>query len=143
MSEDKNVQAPVAGTNPPSPEVPRKNRILTAEQILGMDDLNVEEVEIPEWSVDGQPGILRLKTMSAREAMNFQKQMNVSPKAREDAMINLIVMSIVDERGERLFTAKDVERLRDKSMRVFVRLQKAAMSLNGFDDNAAATAKGN
>jgi hypothetical protein len=142
MSDEKNTPSPVPGATP-APVAPRSGRILTAEQILGMDDLNVEEVEVPEWPVDGQPGIIRLKTMSAREAMNSQKQMNVSPKAREDAMINLIVMSAVDEKGDRIFTAKQVEMLRDKSMRVFVRLQKAAMSLNGFDDNAAASAKGN
>jgi hypothetical protein len=110
------------------------SRILTAEQILGMDDLNTLDVEIPEWQVDGEPGVVRLKALSAREAMTFQKQLSLNNKAREDAMISIVVLSAVDETGERIFNQKQIELLRDKSIRVFGRLQKAAMELNGFTD---------
>jgi len=107
-------------------------RYLTAEQILGMDDLNTMDVEVPEWPIDGEPGTIRLKTLSAREAMTFQKSMQSSPRAREDAMVNIVVLSAVDEDNNRLFNPKQVEALRDKSVKVFTRLQTAAMELNGF-----------
>ena len=107
-------------------------RYLTAEQILEMDDLNTMDVEVPEWPIDGEPGIVRLKTLSAREALTFQKQMQTNNKAREDAMVSIVVLSAVDENGERLFNQKQVELLRDKSVKVFTRLQTAAMELNGF-----------
>lgn len=110
------------------------SRILTAEQILGMDDLNTVDVEIPEWSVDGQPGVVRLKALSAREALTFQRQMQSNAKAREDAMITIVVLSAVDENGNRIFNEKQVELLRDKSVRVFTRIQKHAMELNGFGE---------
>ena len=111
------------------------SRILTAEQILAMDDLNTMDVEIPEWkTADGEPGVVRLKALTAREALTFQKQLNQNAKAREDAMISIVVLSAVDENGDRIFNAKQMELLRDKSIRVFGRLQKAAMELNGFDD---------
>jgi len=119
-----------------------KKRYLTAEQILEMDDLNTMDVEVPEWSIDGEPGIVRLKTLSAREALTFQKQMQVNSKAREDAMVSIVVLSAVDENGERLFHQKQVELLRDKSVKVFTRLQTAAMELNGFSNpNKDADAK--
>ena len=111
-----------------------KKRYLTAEQILEMDDLNTMDVEVPEWPIDGEPGIVRLKTLSAREALTFQKQMQVNSKAREDAMVSIVVLSAVDENGERLFNQKQVELLRDKSVKVFTRLQTAAMELNGFSN---------
>ena len=107
-------------------------RYLTAEQILEMDDLNTMDVEVPEWPVDGEPGVIRLKTLTAREALTFQKQMQTSAKAREDAMVAIVVLSGVDGGGNRLFNAKQVELLRDKSVKVFTRLQTAAMELNGF-----------
>ena len=109
-------------------------RYLTAEQILEMDDLNTLDVEVPEWPIDGEPGIVRLKTLSAREALTFQKQMQTNNKAREDAMVSIVVLSAVDENGERLFNQKQVELLRDKSVKVFTRLQTAAMELNGFSN---------
>jgi len=119
-----------------------KKRYLTAEQILEMDDLNTLDVEVPEWPIDGEPGIVRLKTLSAREALTFQKQMSVNSKAREDAMVSIVVLSAVDENGERLFNQKQVELLRDKSVKVFTRLQTAAMELNGFSNpNKDADAK--
>jgi hypothetical protein len=111
-----------------------KKRYLTAEQILEMDDLNTMDVEVPEWPIDGEPGLVRLKTLSAREALTFQKQMQVNAKAREDAMVSIVVLSAVDENGERLFNQKQVELLRDKSVKVFTRLQTAAMELNGFSN---------
>lgn len=116
-------------------ETPKKSRLLTAEQILGMDDLNTVDVEIPEWSINGEPGVVRLKALTAREAMTFQKQMQSNNKAREDAMISVVVLSAVDENGERLFNQKQMELLREKSVRVFTRLQRAAMELNGFLDD--------
>lgn len=143
MSELKVLDNPAEPVNDVVSAAARSSRILSAEQILGMDDLNTIDVEIPEWPVNGEPGLVRLKTMSAREALNFQKQMSASPKNRDDAMINVVVMSAVDEAGTRIFTAKQVEQLRDKSIKVFTRLQKAAMELNGFSEPGTQAAKGN
>lgn len=112
----------------------KNSRILTAEQILGMDDLNTVEVEIPEWKTpDGEPGVVRLRALTAREALTFQKQMQSNSKAREDAMINIVILSAVNEDGEPLFNKSQTELLREKSVRVFTRLQKEAMKLNGFN----------
>lgn len=111
------------------------SRILTAEQILAMDDLNTVDVEIEEWKTpDGEPGVVRLKALTAREALQFQRQLNTNAKAREDAMINIVVMSAVDENGDRIFNKMQMELLRDKAIRVFGILQKAAMKLNGFEN---------
>lgn len=121
----------------------RQSRLLTADQILGMDDLNTMDLEIPEWPVNGEPGIIRLKTLSAREALNFQKTMNLSPANRDNAMISIVVLSAVDDAGNRIFTNAQVERLREKSVKVFTRIQKAAMELNGFGEPDNKAAKGN
>jgi len=114
----------------------RANRYLTVEQILDMDDLNTVEVEIPEWPVNGEPGIVILKALTAREALTFQRSMQSNVKAREDAMISIVVLSAVDPEGNRIFNQKQIEQLRDKNVKVFTRLQKAAMDLNGFGQNS-------
>jgi hypothetical protein len=98
-------------------------KILTAEDILNADDVEYKKVLVPEWG-----GAIRLKIMSAADAIRFNRMPN-----RDEAIVQILAFCACDEDGKLLFTsAKQVEKLREKNIKVFSRLQDACLELNGF-----------
>lgn len=114
--------------------------LLTAEEILGADDMSHVDVPVPEWTpnyVDGdEPRKLRIQVMSAAGAIRFAEAQGDQEKAR-DAMVRMVVECAVDDNGVRIFTEEQIVQLREKSFAVFQRLQEAALVLNGFATNDA------
>lgn len=113
-----------------------EERLLTLDEIFSADDLKVITVEIPEWpKKNGQTGVIRLKTMTADEAIAFTK------KAREDkeaAMILLVQRcAVLNDNATKMFKEEQIVMLRKKSIKVFNRLQNAALELNGFTEEKA------
>ena len=117
------------------------DQMLTVDDILGAEDLTTIDVEIPEWPKNGNPGVIRLKTMTAKESIFFTKSMQNNPQNRDNAMIRLIQRCAITDAGDPLFTEAQVKALSEKSVRVFNKLQKAALELNGFTDLAEQAAK--
>ncbi len=111
--------------------------LLTAEDILGSDDLDYVDVPVPEWTPGYTPGgktkprMIRLQVMSANQAMGFAAEQKDDAKRRA-AMIRLVRDCAVNEAGERLFTTDQLDVLLEKNFRVFQLLQDRAMVLNGF-----------
>ncbi len=112
--------------------------LLTAEDILGSEDLDYVDVEVLEWTPGYKPGgrvvkarKIRLQVMSANQAMGFAAEQKDDAKRRA-AMIRLVRDCAVNENGERLFTTDQLDALLKKNFRVFQLLQDHAMVLNGF-----------
>lgn len=98
--------------------------MLTREQIFAARDLATEDVEVPEWG-----GTVRITVMSgrAREAL-----MDALAEPQKTSRFQALMLSstIVDDAGSSIFTADDVEQLREKNTDVLTRLVEVAMRLN-------------
>lgn len=98
----------------------------TAEEILALDDLEVVPVYIPEWKTK-----VRFRVMPAVVAMKFQKELD-NPATAGDAWVKIFALCAVNEDGSRMFTDQMLQKLREKSSKVFLRMQTELLVLNGF-----------
>ena len=106
--------------------------ILKREDILNAEDGCVETVLVPEW--DGE---VRVKTMSgverdAFEASLFEEKGGDIKRNISNLRAKLLVRCIVGEKGERLFTDKDIDVLGKKSSVALDRIYGIAQRLNGI-----------
>ena len=101
-----------------------KTKHLSAEEIFAAEDCERDEVFVPEWH-----GTVTLRAMTAEEAIDFEEGNNTP--ARKNAMVRMIqICAIHGETGAPLFTLKDLERLKQKSVKPLLLLQERAMTLN-------------
>jgi hypothetical protein len=99
-------------------------KFLTAAEILGAQDVEIREVDVPDWG-----GTVRLRTITAEEMASLS-----SDTKKESSVVALLVIAAVDEDGKALFTANDFSALKKKSLRPFLQLQKIVGEMNGLDD---------
>jgi len=105
--------------------------MLTRDSILQADDLPKESVEVPEWG-----GQVWVRTLSGTERDSFEQSM-VTKKNKpnmDNVRARFAVLTICDEKGERLFQAADAEALGKKSAAALDRVFAVAQRLNGFSD---------
>jgi hypothetical protein len=100
------------------------------EQILQADDRPVEELWVPEWNLR-----IYLRTMSAGERDAFgasnDPRLNGGKQADYATLrARFCALVIVDESGERIFSAGDIEALSAKSATAIDRIWEAASKLN-------------
>ena len=111
---------------------------LTRKQILNADVI-IQDVDTPEWGGDG---ITHIRMIPIREHFEFSKKNTDSEgKAKDisDFIVRYCLMTICDEKGNRLFLDEDEEALSGKSSTVLMRIYEAAKKLNG--DNIEDMAK--
>jgi len=108
--------------------------LLTRDLIDGADDLPYEDVPVPEWG-----GTVRLRTLTGSERDAFEGSILVqNGNSRrlnlKNARAKLLVLSLVDEDGKRLYAETDVAKLGKKSAKVLDRLFDKAQKLSGLTD---------
>jgi hypothetical protein len=116
---------------------------LNRSQILGASDLKTELVNVPEWGGDV---IVSGMTGAARDAWEQSLVTQASTGSTvnmENMRARLVVATVVDESGNRLFTAADVAALGAKSGTALDRVCKVAQRLNGLTDQELEDIKGN
>jgi hypothetical protein len=119
---------------------------VTGDEVMAADDISFVEVEVPEWGkkADGSSKKVLLKSMSGGEAITFGDKMN-DPKTKSQGMIEIVTLTAVRPDGKGgyspLFNQTQAVGLKKKSVRVFMRLQKAALELNGFNEKGEAKVK--
>ena len=109
---------------------------LTAEDIFNAEDIDYVDVTVPEWKRNGKPGVIRLRAMSADEAIKFTEELRDNKAS--DSFVRIVAATAINpETGDRLFKGDvAVHKLRAKKSGIFIRLQKAAMKLNELGDDA-------
>jgi hypothetical protein len=120
--------------------------LLSKDAILAADDRQIRDVDVPEWG-----GTVRVRALSgldrdAYEAafVDARKQGGPSATVRlHNFRAKLVVRSLVDSDGERLFSDTDAKALGEKSADVIDRLFDVAREMSGMDDNAVKDAEGN
>jgi hypothetical protein len=112
--------------------------ILNRDLILAADDMKTIDVEVPEWTPEGQEvASVRLRTLTGGERDKFESDMiDQRGKSNKMNLVNLrarlVALCAVDESGQRMFGDKEVTLLGSKSASVLDRLFTAAQKLNGM-----------
>lgn len=114
----------------------KSKKSLTAKEILAISDIQIEKVNVPEWGGD-----VYVKGMTGSERDQYEAAMVTSKKPGEARVIDmsdlrakLCSMTVCDEKGNRLFTEKDVRKLTKKSAAALQRIFKVAQRLSGIGD---------
>ena len=111
-------------------------KLLNADEILGKDDSQYEDVDVPEWG-----GTVRVRSLTADERDAFDESItklsgNGKGQTREIIMkgirAKLVSRSLIDDKGDRLFTDAQVETLGKKNATVLDRLFAIAQRLSGL-----------
>ena len=116
---------------------------LTRDAILKVDDLPFEDVEVSEWG-----GTVRVRGLTGAERDAFEAEMVElrGKKARfnmQNFRAKLVVRSVVDRQGERLFSHQDAEPLGKKSAAALQRVFEVAQRLSGLTDTDVEELVGN
>lgn len=105
---------------------------LSRDDILGADDLPMEEVEVPEWG-----GSVFVRSMTGAERDQFETDLisnNTDDKSvnLKNMRARLVALCAVDDAGERLFSSQDATELGSKSAAALDRVFSRAQTLNGL-----------
>lgn len=120
---------------------------LTRDQILAARDWKIEAVEVPEWG-----GTVHVRSMSGRDRREWEAIVTdalVAARAEGDASetgvgrrmvvqnidLDMLRRCLCDEEGVLLFTADDVEALRERNLEVVERLIEVAARLSGVSQS--------
>jgi len=116
-------------------------RLLTAEEILGSDDITFEDVEVSEWG-----GTVRVKALSGKERDHIEASMIQLKRdgkgkviGRQQNLTNLrakiVAGSAVDADGKLLFTSDQVEALGKKNAAAIQKVFLVAQRLSALSDD--------
>ena len=106
--------------------------LLSKTAILAAQDLQTEDVEVPEWG-----GAIRVRSFTGRERDAFEASMvRGDGKDRKVDLTNmrarLVGLTVIDETGQRIFTDDEVDLLGAKSGAALDRVFAVAQKLNGL-----------
>lgn len=119
--------------------------LLSRDNILGADDLDTEDVPVPEWAPKGaaNPAAyeVRLRMLTGTERDKFERMMaeaqtNSSKKKNaENFRARMVALCAVDDHGARLFNNADIAVLGAKSSKALSRVFDACQKMNGFTES--------
>lgn len=114
--------------------------LLNGDDILNADDLEVEDVPVPEWG-----GTVRVRGLTGAERDSFEMRMAVARNKGSleqlDFRASVAGRCMVDEDGERLFTDGQLPQLARKSGAALDRVFEVVQRLSGMEDAEAAEGK--
>lgn len=102
---------------------------LSKAAILAAGDFKLEKVSVPEWGGD-----VYIKTITGLDRDRFED--GYSEQKMKNFRSRFLVLTLCDDRGDRLFTDAEVEELSKKSSLVISRLFEKSWSLNAFTNEA-------
>jgi len=109
------------------------SEFLSKDDILGVDDYEYEDVHIPEWG-GKKVRVCRL-TGTARdafEAEGIQQRGRSFSVNMQNLRARLLVRTLVNEKGDRLFNDQEIQKLGSKSAKVLDRIFTVAQRLSGL-----------
>lgn len=106
--------------------------MLTRDQILNAQDIQTEEVSVPEWGGTVLVRALDGEERDALEASMIQGKGKNAQVNLKNLRAKLAARSMVDEKGKRLFEDGDIPALAKKSAAALNRVYEAAQRLSGI-----------
>lgn len=109
--------------------------ILSRDDILKADDLETEDVDVPEWG-----GVVRIRGLTGTQRDAFEASVvKMNGTNKQYNLTNLrarfVALCVVDADGKRLFTDQDVKQLGEKSATALERVWTAARKLSGMSED--------
>lgn len=106
--------------------------LLSRDAILKADDLKYEDVEVPEWG-----GTVRIQALSGAErdkleASVVEQKGNKVKQNLTNFRAKLVAAAAVDEKGNQLFSEKDIHLLSAKNAGALDRVAAVASRLAGM-----------
>lgn len=119
---------------------------LTREEINAAQDIESEDIEVPEWG-----GTVRIRGLSAKERALVEatmvavqgEKLSIKVEALQTIRQRLVGAALVDEKGQRVFAESEIRDLSKKSGDVIQRLFEKAKELSGMSEEAAVSAEKN
>ena len=105
-------------------------KYLSREEILGASDIEVREIEVPEWG-----GTVLVRELTTTEVENFSIRTS-NPHGELDISkmpglrAEVVSWALVDEDGKQLMHKKDAEALQKRSHRIIDRLFNAILVMS-------------
>ena len=114
--------------------------MLNREDILAKTDLKKETVTIEEWQGD-----VLVSEMSGTQRDLWEQSLRQKDKAGNliSPRAKLVAFTVVDEKGDRLFTEDDISAIGKLSSGSLEKVCAIAMNLNGLGSDAVDNAKKN
>ena len=106
--------------------------MLTRGEILNAQDIQTEEVHVPEWGGTVLVRALDGEERDALEASMIQGKGKNAQVNLKNLRAKLVARSIVDENGKRLFEDGDIPALAKKSAAALNRVYEVAQRLSGI-----------
>jgi hypothetical protein len=109
-------------------------------KIFDAIDVKTREVKVPEWNVT-----LFVRSMSGTDRARFKAIADRLQKEGKEADADswLLILTAVDEQGNRIFSDEDFEKLNSKSATVLTHVAKEALIVNGLLPESIDEAKKN
>lgn len=116
--------------------------MMTREEILGLDDLEVSQITVPHW------GEINIRMMSALERQKVEsvvQRMTEDNQAEVMAELKALVASIVvcDDNGKSIFKADDLRALGGKNHKALEAILKAVQGQAALTPDAVEEQEGN
>lgn len=118
--------------------------LLGKQEIFSAQDIQYEDVSVPEWG-----GEVRVKGLSGRERDKFEADSLKKGKGGtrdvnlENLRARLIIMCAVDEQFQPIFDRSDIMRLGEKSASALEKVFSVAQRLSGMSDEDVDELAGN
>lgn len=107
---------------------------LTREQILECIDRRVEKLNVPAWGGD-----VYVRSLTGTERDEWEQENLVKdPRTKEysyrlrNIRARLVVKTVCDENGTRIFTDRDADRIGEKNAAVLTKVYEVAARLSGI-----------
>ena len=109
--------------------------LLGRDDILQAQDLLFEDVAVPEWG-----GEVRVRTLTGAERDRFEESVIKRNGKNVDVILKnmrarLVALTLIDRKGESLFSEKDIQALGGKSGAALQRVFEVAQRLNGLSND--------
>lgn len=111
--------------------------MLNRDAILAAKDFKFRDVDVPEWG-----GTVRVRGLSAAERDSFEASV-ATTQDLSNLRARLVVLSLVDEEGNRLFKDSEATLLGQKNGVVINKLFDVVRELSGMSDADLGVAEGN
>jgi hypothetical protein len=100
-----------------------------AKAILDTDDMKFEVIQVPEWNCS-----VRIRSMSGEERDAFESSIAGEGKKMNTQNIRakLVMLTVVNGKGERIFTREQIEALGKKSAAALNRVYEASAKLSAI-----------
>ncbi len=127
-----------------SEQVLATEKLLTINQILGVDDTRFVDVDVPEWGGTVRISIMPGTVRDSFEAEASRRQNSGASDLGSGFRALFLATVLVDTSGERIFrTEEDITKLNAKNGVVLRRLFKMAQDINGYSEEGQEGLMGN